>query len=289
MIKNIVLPLDGSFSSERVIPWVEDYASRSGSKVSLVRAIPSSGLWVEGDHIAGRQRDDARRYLDEVAERLALKNIKCATYVRSGRPASVIVKIAANAHADMIALTTRGSTTVTRGFFGGTAERILRRSPTAVFILHASQSAPGTIGRILVPLDGTEVSESILSSAATLARLHESKLVLAYVRPYRAIQSLDTNRMERLCENLTLLGVPSTYTWAVGDPSPTLLRLARVRNIGMIAMNSARRNLVSRLIWGSVAQAVVRGADVPVFVTHYRQPMKLTTDQWIKTGDVAFA
>jgi nucleotide-binding universal stress UspA family protein len=286
MFKNIVVPLDGSFTAEKILAWAEEYALRGSAKIELVRVIPTVGLSKESDHERARERDDALRYLEAVSERLAEKNLKSEVYVRSGAPAQVVVDLAKRLPASMIAMTTRGSTTVKRGLFGGTAEKILRLSPRAMFVMHASEDAPQPpvkMRRILVPLDGSELSESVLPAVAQLARWHESKVLLVHAHPYKVLKQVDEERFETLCKVFEHRGVTATYIWAPGDPAEEILRMAQRKKPGLIAMNTHGRSGFSRFLLGSVAEEVVHGAQVPVFMTVNTKPVKLESPERVET------
>lgn len=277
MFKSVVVPLDGSFTAEKILPWVKDYAIRTGAKVNLVRAIPPAGISTESDHDRGRDRDDALRYLQSVISKLGEDNIATEVWVKPGPPAPVVIDVARKSRSGLIALTTRGSTTVRRGLFGGTAEKILRMAPQSLLLVHASDETPESpikIKRILVPLDGSDLSESIVPTVAQLARWHESRLLLLYVRPFRSSREFNSERLQELCEQLEKSGVNATYAWAVGDASNEILAMAKRKKVGMIAMNSHGRSGFSRFLLGSVAEEVVHGADVPVYLTCRRKPLK---------------
>jgi nucleotide-binding universal stress UspA family protein len=248
---------------------------------------------MESDHVRCRGRDDALRYLERISSRLGELNIASEIYVRGGSPAPVIVEIAAKAHAGFIAMIAQGRTTGERGLLGGTAERVLRLAPNGLLLVHASDDAPKghpvRIERILVALEGTELSESILMYAMQLARWHASKLLLAGGRSFGNVKRAQTNRMEELCERLGHLGVQATYTWVEELRSSELLRLAEDKHVGMIALNSRRRNGFTRLLSGNVAEDIAREANVPVYLTCNRRLVKLSTDATSEAAEPALA
>ena len=116
MFRSIVVPLDGSYTAERILPWIRDFA-RTGAEINLVRAVPKAGLTAESDHARARERDDALRHLTGIANRLGRAEI----WVQTGDAAKVVMDVARKSRADVIAMTTRGATTVRRGLFGSTA------------------------------------------------------------------------------------------------------------------------------------------------------------------------
>jgi nucleotide-binding universal stress UspA family protein len=62
-----------------------------------------------------------------------------------------------------------------------------------------------------------------------------------------------------------------TYGQASGDPGETIVRLATERKSDVIVLGSHGRNLLQRLLVGSVATYVVNHADCPVFVVREKR------------------
>jgi nucleotide-binding universal stress UspA family protein len=260
MNRRILVPLDGSFASERILPWVVDHARRTEAHVDLLRVVPGPGLTLESEHEAGRARDDALRYLDLVAERLWKNGIHAELYVRPGSPVATIRDVARTNRADVILMATRGATSIRRGFYGSVTEQLLRQAPAPMGILHAStEFAP--ISRILTVIDRTRVSEMILPHA----ELFSDQILLAHTHPLTP-----SPRMEELCHTLKRRGIRAGSKAISGDPATTLLTLARRKRVGMIAMNSTDAHVLTRFFGRSLAEEIVRGSDVPVLVTFHR-------------------
>jgi nucleotide-binding universal stress UspA family protein len=148
----------------------------------------------------------------------------------------------------------------------------------------------GTVGsgarcvmrKILVAVDGSELSDRALDHATGLARaMPDTRLhvvsVLPPVRVYgevevyagetqmhelaarQAMQSLASAR-----EKLAAAGVEAEFEELEGDPAETIARRAAELGCDSIVMGTHGRGRVTHLVLGSVAQRVVHLASVPV-------------------------
>jgi nucleotide-binding universal stress UspA family protein len=275
MFRNILVPLDGSFTAEKILPWAEMYAKAFDSTLHLVRTIEAPGLTKESDHNRGKERNDALRYLESVAAGLGKNGLKSEIYVREGRPAQAIVETSRQSRSEVIMLTTRGKTSVRRGLFGGTAEKILRLAPRSLFITHGAE-APKEVKTILVPVDGSELSEAVIPSAIKLARHHKSRLLFLYVQPIRSFED-KRPYLENLCKSVEWEGVQAQYRVANGDSAVKIADVARQKKVGLIAMNSHGRGGFVRFILGSVAEEVLHSVDAPIFMTCGPKPVAVST------------
>ncbi len=138
--------------------------------------------------------------------------------------------------------------------------------------------------KILIPLDGSELAESILTYVETLAR-DDTQIVLMKVGVIRSIafmtmdqspmiydESGDRDRitaesrqyLEGLAQGLRNRGFSVNYVVAFGDPAEVILDFAKSLKVDLIAMCTHGRSGISRLLFGSVAEAVIRRSSVPV-------------------------
>lgn len=136
--------------------------------------------------------------------------------------------------------------------------------------------------RILVAVDGSELSDRALDHAAGLARAAaDTRLhvvtVLPPVRVYgevkvyageqhmhelAALQAMKP--LEAAREQLASAGVDAEFEELEGDPAETIARRAAELGCDSIVMGTHGRGRVTHLVLGSVAQRVVHLASVPV-------------------------
>ncbi len=132
--------------------------------------------------------------------------------------------------------------------------------------------------RILVGYDGSKESEKALDAAVDLAKAAGANLVVQHVvsigpEAYEA-GTLDVDAIERelgkmldqAVERARQAGVTATKVLSRGDVAGTILREVEQRGADLIVVGSLGRGRMARLLMGSVADKLVRGAPVPVLV-----------------------
>jgi len=134
------------------------------------------------------------------------------------------------------------------------------------------------IERILTPLDGTEQSESILPYVSKVAAGLGAPVVLLSVldqgslgvgRSYfsRLYQRAESGARERLTAAAGVLeaaGVTVEQVVVSGRSAEEIVRAADSHDCGLIMMSTHGRNALARGILGSVTDAVVHSAHMPV-------------------------
>lgn len=129
----------------------------------------------------------------------------------------------------------------------------------------------GNEGSIIVPLDGSKNAENALPAAAMLAHMDAAPIELLYV-----LNSDDDSRSleeatrefgdygQRLIRDYHLPSGRCTVSVREGKPAATILEAAR--NSPWITIASHGRGGFKAMFIGSVADKVVRGTTVPVYM-----------------------
>ncbi len=123
---------------------------------------------------------------------------------------------------------------------------------------------------ILVPLDGSPLSERAIPFATRLARAPGARLVL--VRSVEAERDLvegashTRTYLEAHAGALVSEGVDVATAVPAGAPAPAILGEVRARSVDLIVMSTHGRSGLGRWLYGSVADRVLRRAGVPVLL-----------------------
>lgn len=132
--------------------------------------------------------------------------------------------------------------------------------------------------RILVPLDGSELAEAILSDVVELATLHRAEVVLLRVASAHAVIGSDLTeaQVHAVAEaegylagkehRLADRGIRVSSVVRYGQPADEILDHARTSGIDLIAMSTHGRSGMERVLLGSVAERVLRESPVPLLL-----------------------
>jgi nucleotide-binding universal stress UspA family protein len=142
--------------------------------------------------------------------------------------------------------------------------------------------------KILVPLDGSALSELALPHAEALAQRFESEVLLVRVCPpmagsiefYSFAAEATDEDLERqveaakgaeaylvwMHEKLQLKGIKNCYFVLHGMITETILDIAETEKADLIVMSTHGRSGLSRWVYGSVAAKVLQAAPCPVFL-----------------------
>jgi nucleotide-binding universal stress UspA family protein len=293
-LTSILVSLDGSAYAEQALPLATGLVRMWGSRLRLVSVHTPATTWNAGgefplvDHDLDQQlREQEQSYLTEVAARITADgdlDIECT--VLDGRVAEAIVNFVQQTRTDMVVLTSHGRGGLGRIVLGNTADQLVRRLEVPVLVVRAGQDAQQGPHRILVPLDGSALSDSIMEQAKTVARVTRSELLLAMIlQPLPILLPPFLWPPEKLTEPRELrerAGRTYLELWkkqlagegfAVQSRVRTarkvakeILQLVKDEECGMIAMATHGASGLDRVMLGSVTDQVLRHAQVPVLV-----------------------
>ncbi|MBI2932506.1 MAG: universal stress protein [Planctomycetes bacterium] len=259
MGKKILVPLDGSRSSESALPYVE----RLGPDISVCL------ISVCGESEAAIER--AQTYLRRVVAGVREKTPRVVSAILHGDPAAAILRYAMARRSDLIVLATHGRSGVRRLVFGSVAETLMRRSPAPLLLVRA-KAAPTPLRRILVPLDGSTRARAILTRVATLARARGAHVLLLTAVPEPAPVDDLVDFLRDCKKELRARGIAAESRIDLGLPAQVILATAKRMSIDLIAMTTHGRTGLDRLRFGSVAESVLRHATIPLLVMRARGP-----------------
>ncbi len=133
-----------------------------------------------------------------------------------------------------------------------------------------------TYKKILVTLDGSLLSESVLPHAQAMGRQFSAELILLQIIPESnaALGDIDAdvsyekaNRyLTDKASALTGDGLEVSTLVKEGDPVKTILRVAEDEKVDLIAMATHGWSGLDRLFYGSVTDHVLRSATNPMLV-----------------------
>lgn len=276
-LRRILVPLDGSALADRILVPLQPILASQDARVTLLRVVPRDGP--PEALPPGEEAPDA--HLDRVREDLSAEGVDARCAIRRGDAAAEILRFADHHEPSLVAMSTHGRTGVSRFLRGSVAERILRGSrhpillanPICLYRRHDSKTAP--FPRILLPLDASEASAKILPLAEAFARAYRSEVVLVHALPIHPVPSefphVATEAegeaiLDPFREYFARRGIPARVRIEFDDAASAVLDAASAEKADLVAMTTHGRSGVSRWVFGSVAEKVVRDAPCPILV-----------------------
>ena len=184
-VGHILVCLDRSSLADGCLPYARFFADAFASKITLLHVIPSSPGAQESVRADALEWEIAKReaelYLSQAMTSLGAAPHGTATRLMQGFPAAQILATARELTADLTVLSSHGQGGESAGGLGSVAQRVLGLAGGSVLLSPTMSSARIPPKRILVPLDGSLRSESVLPLVAELARFHASEVVLVHV------------------------------------------------------------------------------------------------------------
>ncbi len=297
MYSKILIPLDGSKTAEKVLPYARHLAGKFEIPIELLAVIDIAELAAhvraENARFLDTMIDEGVRtsetYLRGVAATFNGATVKCT--VEKGRAEDAIIEKGQTDVAMLIAMATHGRSGLNRFLLGSVAEKVLRGAANPLLLVRATEEAQsdGEAGfkTVVVPLDGSQLAESILPMVAGVAKKLglEVTLFRAYHIPYNAYAGDDgyyavdydelisamrdeaNEYLGKKAAEVKKLGVEKVSVSAKeGFAGDEIIALGRKTPAGLIAMCSHGRSGVKRWVLGSVTENVVRHTADPVLV-----------------------
>ena len=269
MARKIMIPLDGSESTQEVLLYTHHIAS-SLKDSSLIL------LHVQQEPV----NDDAPlpSCVNDLAELLRAEGWQFDTLVRQGdKPATVIKQVADVLGVSLIVMSTHGRSGLEQIREGSVTETVVRESNCPVFILHsqraepADQRASDLFQRILVPLDGTRGSAAILPCVQRFAGLHDAEVVLFHDSPEGGEGDGGITHTRTLLEEHSVAmanaGIKVTIDWtSYRHPIREILNTIDKLNIDLVAMATHTSEQACHPKESSVTADVIRHANCPLLV-----------------------
>lgn len=296
MYSKLLVPLDGSKTAEAVLPLARYLAVNFKIPVELLGVVDVAEMAVHIPAAKARMFDSivetevahGERYLRKVADSFAGIDVTCA--VEKGSVHEVIAAKGAGART-LTAMATHGRSGIGRVLLGSVTEKILRITANPLLVVRAGEGLTAErvtpLKSLIVPLDGSELAESILPAVADLAKTLNLEMVLfrAYHLPYENYAGEDTFSavnygdvisairdeakayLEKAVAKVKALGVAKVSCAAKeGLPTDEIITVGKTTPGALIAMASHGRSGIKRMMLGSVSETVTRHGTAPVLM-----------------------
>ncbi len=313
-MSTILVPLDGSALAEQILPYARALAPLFSARIHLLQVITEperdsmladsiTGLYGMGEpparHRARTQialeeaRAHAEGYLAAHASQLQEEGLDVDVEVRIGPPADIILEVAKHEQITLIAMATHGYSGLRRWALGSVADRVVQAAPAPVFLIRDAEQAPtsdSVVRRILVPLDGSDLSRQALPFAAELATCAHADLTLLQAASLEAegylgmlgqsktlngavltaLHQQAQHELAALVGELRQQDISAAAVVLNGSPAEVIVDEAARRAASAIVMATHGRGGLRRWALGSVADKVLHAAHTPLVLVRAR-------------------
>ena len=287
MYDKILVPLDGSELAEVSLPYAEELAARLGSHITLIYLSRS-----EKDPSFSRRKeyldkvlDSTKGEMDKLLEKPG-EETKIGSAVLVGHAAEEIVKYADKEDMGLIVIATHGRSGIKQWAMGSVASKIITATRRPVMLIRAKEASPdirkmGTIKRLLLPMDGSKESESILPHALEIASNFNPEVVMfqaislayptytadafAYVtysdQQMDAMKSSALDYLEKVGNSFREKGIEVKSDVRFGSTADEVINYADEIGADFVAMTTHGRSGIGRWLFGSTTVRVMKGGN----------------------------
>lgn len=303
-METILVPLDGSAFGEQALPAALAIARRHDMRLALAHAhytltpaISAASVPFVDPAIDAQLRDQELAYLEAVAQRVAaVWDGPVSQALLEAPVVDALCKHAKAIGATLIALSSHGRGGMSRIWLGSVADRLIRQSAVPILVVQPGAepldlTREPSLKRILIPLDGSPLAEQAIDHALWVGRPVDTQyILLRVVEPIvrgffvdgiepsvdadaqAAAYRHASGELAAAVGRLRDAGRSVADDIWTGQPAAQILEAADTYHADLIVMTTHGRGGVARLLVGSVADKVLRGASVPILIARGGAP-----------------
>ena len=311
MFKRMLVPLDGSELAEVVFTYAKELAGRLDLDIVFLHVCTPEEHAFTAMHRAYIERvaEMVMHQSAEVQQRTGVQSggkvVEARGELTVGHPAEEILRYADESDIDFILMATHGYSGVRRWAMGSVADKVLQASKVPVWLVRAGVPDETVYDKwptrmILVPLDGSELAESVLPHVETLVKQRGTELVdvvllrvceplatPSYYDPELSGVPLNWGEYEqqemarsKRAANEYLTGIEkrlkdsnisARLVVLEGKAADVIVDYAQKNPFNLIVMATHGRSGLSRWVYGSVAENILQGVSSPVFLVRPHQ------------------
>jgi len=282
MFDKLLFPTDGSDGAAAVFDHVLALADAHDATVHVVNVADTtreSVTTVRGRVVDALEQAGAET-VREAATRASERSVPTVTEVLQGEPYRTIVDYADTYDIDLVIMPTHGRRGLERFLLGSTTERVVRRAEVPVLTIRPDDdvSVRYPYRTVLVPTDGSDSAAAALDVGLDVATVASSAVHLLSVVDVTslgvdvradiqaaALEEGAHDVVDAAAERANAAGIDPTTAVEFGGSIPGVVRSYVTDNdVDLVVVGTHGRTGFDRYVLGSVAEALVRTAPVPV-------------------------
>jgi nucleotide-binding universal stress UspA family protein len=297
MFERILLPLDGSESSEIAVPYAEELARAFGSDLVLYHTHPEEHRHQEHMH---------RVYLESLAAsvqaRVNLVGVtttasKMTVRVEVGEPAGSICNLVEKDAVDLVVMAAVSASGIEVGrMLGSVTDHVCRTVPVPVLLIRPQNvnrtgGKERLISRLLIPVDGSDLSKLALPFGEELAGklkagvtlFQMARMIRVYddgsgFNSYVNYTQFDEDEKARVSAEMSALenawkrkGLQASSVVTSGlDAAVDIIEVGKKVSADLVVMSTHGRSGLTRWVLGNVAERILRHGETPLLLVHAR-------------------
>lgn len=276
MIKNILVPLDGSEHSKAALEyglWMTEKFKGALFGQHVIDTVSIEGTFfhdISGSlgfepylDFSTKMREvleeRGRSILEEFSQRCKQSGIRCDIFLDLGIVANEICE--RSKVADLVVLGHRGiNEEFSTGLLGSTAESVTRKCPRPVFI---STKRFKVVERPLLAYDGSQRASSAMESAAEFCTQLRLPLTVLYVPKE---ETMGEKVLQEAKAYLASYGIETRYELARGYPEQKIVDYLINFNYDLLFIGAYGHRRIIEMVLGSTTEYVLRKSPCPVFL-----------------------
>ena len=298
MYKKMLVLLDGSKLAEIVFTYAQELSARLNITLELLHVcspqeaeqLPMRQAYME--HMAEILQSKAAEIRSKIEGKTQSKSVKARSKVLVGYPAEEILNYADKNNIDLIMLSTHGRSGIRMWDLGNVAHKVIHAAKVPIWLVPSElreeiiwDKLPKR--RMVIPLDGSKLSEEVIPHAITIAKQRgaKSEIVLVYVEPIEFALSVEQIKLLRAthlsmkkylvdqAKRFSKEGISVRTKILRGEPASEIIDFVKHNPAQLIAMATHGRVGLSRMIFDNVAENILHLVKkTPIFLV---KPSKL--------------
>lgn len=274
-IQRILLATDSRLTEQPMLEQIVEIAQRTGAALKVVDVIPDVSwplrLAVKDvDMMQSALRSERQRAIDTLVTPIRAAGVEVATDVLCGKTSVEIIREVLRGEHDMVVSIAKGAASKASGYFGATAERLLRKCPCPLWLY-----APGTAPKfehVLACVDSSsqfqedvDLSARVFDLAASVASYHDCRLSMLHAWSVYGEQLLkgrmDPEELARITDKLEAHATSklNDFVLARGEAASGVSVHSRRGETAEVVADFVSDNGVDLLVMGTIARSGIAG------------------------------
>ena len=303
MYKKILVPLDGSELAEKVLPYAIQLTARFQTETVLLHVVAAGESQSSGmvkayiEHTAEKVRARLQEIVPKPKFSAGKVPIPIKSKVIAGDVASSILKYAEESKIDLIIMSKHGQSGIGHWLMGSIAHKVFSVSRIPVLIIHPVNPdnivQSGWPSKVLVPLDGSKMAETVLSHVedlfqqaqsggeVTLVKVSEPPDLIAdypaaimrlswdeHVKQAKSVaKEVSLFYLGEIQKQMEAKGIKVNIEVVLGENAiPAITRYILEHPFDLVAMTTHGHSRMSVWPWGHVADRIIQANIKPLLL-----------------------